>query len=367
MEEPCQNWFSDMEIQDVDFLNQHHKIVSLGDEDQIFREIMHRPAFSSESESHSPTNQNKSAAALEGGNGSTVAKNSRDNNLMMKDNNSSNNFIFSQHALEKPANATSPTAYILSFGDSTVVAATRHQTYGGNQPYHEQVGFSGGGTCPPPSKGISEKLDLEPRVNQTTRKTRSSAETLDHIMAERKRRRELTERFIALSATIPGLKKIDKATILSEAIIHVKRLKERVRELEEQSKKTRVESVSFIQKSHLSTENKGTTLSGAMNSTDDCYRTNEALPTVEARVFKKDVLLRIHCKIQSGILLKILAHLKSLDLSTISNSVLPFGSSTLDISIVAQMGDKFSVAMDDLVTNLRLALLESSEVQSDPC
>lgn len=128
---------------------------------------------------------------------------------------------------------------------------------------------------------------------------------------------------------------IDKATILSEAITHVKRLKERVRELEEQRKKTRVESVSFVhQRSHIATV-KGTT-SGAMNS-DECCRTNEALPTVEARVFKKDVLLRIHCKIQSGILIKILDHLNSLDLSTISNSVMPFGSSTLDISIIAQV------------------------------
>lgn len=127
---------------------------------------------------------------------------------------------------------------------------------------------------------------------------------------------------------------IDKSSILSEAIAHVKQLKERVRELEEQSKKISVESVSFIRKSHIATE-EGTT-SGAMNS-GDCYRPNEALPTVEARVLKKDVLIRIHCKKQSDIVLKILAHLKSQDLSTISNSVLPFGNSTLDISIIAQV------------------------------
>nr|KYP42828.1 Transcription factor NAI1 [Cajanus cajan] len=180
-------------------------------------------------------------------------------------------------------------------------------------------------------------------------------------MTERKRRRELTERFIELSATIPGLKKIDKATILSEAITHVKRLKERVRELEEKCKRTKVESVSFVHPRSLIATDIGTT-SGEMDS-DECYKTKEALPTVEARVFKKDVLLRIHCKIQSGILIKILDHLNSLDLCTTSNNVMPFGSSTLDISIIAQMGDKFSVTMNDLVKNLRLAILQSSEVQ----
>ncbi|KAK4252952.1 hypothetical protein QN277_011075 [Acacia crassicarpa] len=32
--------------------------------------------------------------------------------------------------------------------------------------------------------------------------------SLDHVVAERKRRQELAEKFIALSATIPGLKKV---------------------------------------------------------------------------------------------------------------------------------------------------------------
>ncbi|KAL3005304.1 hypothetical protein AAZX31_08G212800 [Glycine max] len=345
MGEPCQKyWFSDMEIQDIDFFNQshNHKIESLDhDEDQIFREIMHQPVFSSDSDTHLPSKiQSKSihGGVSSGYNTYTVLANNKSNNsnLAMKSNTS--NFIFSSqlHAPPEklPATAsTSPTAYILSFDDSTVVAATR-QNYGEKQPYHQEVVLGSGGACLP-SKGVSEGHDFEPKAKPTTKRSRSSAETLVHIMTERKRRRELTERFIALSATIPGLKKIDKATILSEAITHVKRLKERVRELEEQRKKTRVESVSFVhQRSHIATV-KGTT-SGAMNS-DECCRTNEALPTVEARVFKKDVLLRIHCKIQSGILIKILDHLNSLDLSTISNSVMPFGSSTLDISIIAQV------------------------------
>ncbi|KAK7381547.1 hypothetical protein VNO80_00092 [Phaseolus coccineus] len=358
MGEPCHKyWFSDMEIQDFDFFNQSHdKIESLDDEGQIFQEIMHQPAFSSDSETHSPKLQCKS---IYGGSGYTALTNNRSSNLVMNSNSSS--FLFSsQHAQEKPATATtSPTAYILSFNDSTVVAATC-QTYGGKQPYQEEVVVGSGGACLP-SKEVSEKHYIEPKPNPTTRKGRSSAETLDHIMTERKRRRELTERFIALSATIPGLKKIDKATILCEAITYVKRLKERVRELEEQCKRTRVESVSFVhQRSNIASD-KGTT-SRAMKS-DECYKTSEALPTVEARVFKKDLLIRIHCKIQNGILIKILDHLNTLDLYTTSNSVMPFGSSTLDISIVAQIGDKFNATMNDLVKNLRLVLLQSSEAQ----
>lgn len=38
--------------------------------------------------------------------------------------------------------------------------------------------------------------------------TRSQSNAQDHILAERKRREKLTERFVALSALIPGLKKV---------------------------------------------------------------------------------------------------------------------------------------------------------------
>ncbi|XP_054780119.1 transcription factor bHLH25-like isoform X2 [Prosopis cineraria] len=45
--------------------------------------------------------------------------------------------------------------------------------------------------------------------NRGTRKGRNSKTgTLDHVIAERNRRHELAEKFLALSATIPGLKKM---------------------------------------------------------------------------------------------------------------------------------------------------------------
>ncbi|PNY06930.1 transcription factor bHLH25-like protein [Trifolium pratense] len=69
---------------------------------------------------------------------------------------------------------------------------------------------------------------------QGTKRVRSSWEMQDHIMSERKRRHEMAERFIQLSSIIPGLKKIDKASVLGEAINHVKQLKQRISMLEEQ-------------------------------------------------------------------------------------------------------------------------------------
>ena len=65
-----------------------------------------------------------------------------------------------------------------------------------------------------PKRGLGNHK-WEAREKRGTKKARSSSEALDHIMSERKRRQEMTEKFIALSATIPGLKKVSSPCLLS--------------------------------------------------------------------------------------------------------------------------------------------------------
>ena len=110
---------------------------------------------------------------------------------------------------------------------------------------------------------------------------------------------------------------------------------------EQSSKKIKVESVSIIDKADLySAEG---IASNCKTNSDDCHRLNVALPEVKARALEKQVLIRIHCKNQSGVMLKVLTHLRSLDLSIVSNSVLPFGNSALDITVIAQVHNTISL------------------------
>lgn len=82
--------------------------------------------------------------------------------------------------------AGSPATYLLSFGNSSI------------EPIIEPMSH----------KRKSAKKD-EKKTKEATKRVRSSCETVqDHLMAERKRRRELTESIITLSAMIPGLKKV---------------------------------------------------------------------------------------------------------------------------------------------------------------
>ncbi|XP_062073163.1 transcription factor bHLH18-like [Humulus lupulus] len=193
-------------------------------------------------------------------------------------------------------------------------------------------------------------------------KTPSHAQ--DHIMAERKRREKLTQRFIALSAIVPGLKKMDKASVLGDAIMYVKQLQERVSVLEEQTKSRTVESVVFKKSqvsaddhNHQGSSSSDQNFEGRSHHDQDDH--NQTLPEVEARVSEKDVLIRIHCEKQKGIVVKILTEIEILDhLSVVNTSVLPFGNCTLDITILAQVEKEFSMTMKDLVKNLRKALLK---------
>ncbi|XP_050207263.1 transcription factor bHLH25-like [Mercurialis annua] len=175
----------------------------------------------------------------------------------------------------------------------------------------------------------------------------------DHVMAERKRREKLSQRFIALSAVIPGLKKMDKASVLGDAIKYVKNLQERVKTLEDRSAMKSMESVVFVKKSKVYVDEESSSSTDEINS-EEIY---DQLPEIEARISDKDVLIKIHCEKQKGCLMKILYALEKFHLDVINSSVIPFGNSTIDVTIIAQMDGEFSMTIKDLLRNLRQALL----------
>ncbi|KAK7386330.1 hypothetical protein VNO78_26490 [Psophocarpus tetragonolobus] len=191
---------------------------------------------------------------------------------------------------------------------------------------------------------------------KTSHGKRSPAHAQDHIMAERKRREKLSQSFISLAALVPGLKKMDKASVLGDAIEYVKELKERLAVLEEQRKKTKEESVVILNKPDLSGD--GDDDSSSCDESIDADSVRDSLFEVESRVSGKEMLLRIHCQKQKGLLVKLLAEIQSYHLFVINSSILPFGDSIIDITIVAQMGESYNLTRKELVKNLRMAAMK---------
>ncbi|GLT46865.1 hypothetical protein SLA2020_205940 [Shorea laevis] len=176
--------------------------------------------------------------------------------------------------------------------------------------------------------------------------TRSPFHAQDHLIAERKRREKISQLYMVLSRLLPSLKKADKTSILGDAIKHVKQLQERVKILEEKVAEKIVESAVLVKKTQIYAD----------EESSSCQPNHSSLAEIEARVSDKDVLIRIHCKKNKGFLVNLLHQIEKLNLSVVSSNVLPFGRSTLDITIVAQMEDEFSMTAKDLVKNLRPVL-----------
>ena len=126
---------------------------------------------------------------------------------------------------------------------------------------------------------------------------------------------------------------MDKASVLGDAIKYMKQLQEKVKTLEEQTRKENMESVVFVKKIRLCADSGNSSSDGNFSSVPF----NEPLPEIEARFCDKNVLIRIHCEKRKGILEKTIAEMEKLHLTVANSSCLTFGNSVLDVTIIAKV------------------------------
>ncbi|XP_022635664.1 transcription factor NAI1 isoform X3 [Vigna radiata var. radiata] len=325
MEDSLENWISDL-------LSQEMEDYDAFDEEQFLREILEEPQnLSPEGENNSPSN---SSVSFDEAIGETLQKSYSSNSIKSL----------------KTSPPSSSSAYLLSFDTSTAEPIAKAKP-------SAKLGSSLKGSCSKRGGAmVKDGSQFEPAMAQPRKRVRRSRETQHHIIAERKRRQELTGSIIALSATIPGLKRMDKAYVLREAVNYTRQLQERVKELENKNSEKRVVH-------HSSTLVRKCEVSEKKNLSNSSESNKESLFEVEARVLDEEILIGIHCEKQKDIVCNILAFLEKLHLSPTSSSVLPFGTCTLIIHIIAQMDEECRMNMDELVKNLREYLLDVYDMQ----
>nr|GMD49689.1 transcription factor bHLH18-like [Ipomoea batatas] len=194
------------------------------------------------------------------------------------------------------------------------------------------------------------------KAKKSGRRGRPPTHTYDHIMAERKRRELLSGQFLALSTIVPGLRKMDKTSVLGETIKYLKQIQERVKTLEEESSKRTMESVVFVKKSQVSFDDDEEISSGENGNSDE-----QPLPEIETRLCDDHILLRIYCERQKGIIGKIFSEVEKLHLAVVNSSVARFGSLALDITIIVEMEKEFDLPMKHIAKILRSAIQHATQ------
>jgi hypothetical protein len=134
---------------------------------------------------------------------------------------------------------------------------------------------------------------------------------------------------------------MDKASVLGDAIKYVKQLQEQIKGLEDDARRRPVEAAVLVKKSQLSVDDDG-------SSCDENFVGGEAgaLPEIEARVSDRTVLVKIHCENRKGALITALSEVEGFGLTIMNTNVLPFTSSSLDITIMATVSRRSGTFSD---------------------
>ncbi|CAO2828189.1 unnamed protein product [Amaranthus hypochondriacus] len=210
-------------------------------------------------------------------------------------------------------------------------------------------------------------------LSSGAKRKRQPSQVHDHILAERKRRELLSQLFISLSALVPGLKKMDKTSILGEAVKYMKQLKENVKTLEEVVAKRTVQSMVVLNKSQLIIDNDGDDNDSSSTMDDNCasgtsgnnggdgggreiYNLNGSLPEIEVKILGNTLLLRLNCENKKAITTKLFAVLDNYNCTVTNSSAMAFETLALDITVVAQIEGDFNKKLKQFMRTLRSAL-----------
>nr|AHY20033.1 bHLH protein [Tulipa fosteriana] len=169
----------------------------------------------------------------------------------------------------------------------------------------------------------------------------------NHVIAERRRREKLNERFVTLRSLVPFVTKVDKASILGDTIEYLKQLRRHIEDLESQSKQMgnnqrsketsverpsnskekiiRVNSSPILQHASngrtriaLSDRRKVRVIERDSSITKQAESVEALSTNVQVSIIETDALLELCCPYRDGLLLKIMQTLHELRLEVIS-------------------------------------------------
>ncbi|TYH97366.1 hypothetical protein ES332_A12G238500v1 [Gossypium tomentosum] len=189
-------------------------------------------------------------------------------------------------------------------------------------------------------------LEPEKKPRKRGRKPANGREEpLNHVEAERQRREKLNQRFYALRAVVPNVSKMDKASLLGDAISYINELSTKVQnaDLEKQELQKQLEAM----KKELAKKD-----SCPQNPKTSNHLGNRLIELeTEVKVIGWDAMIRIQCKRKNHPAARLMAALKELNLDVQHASVTVVNDLMIQQATV-KMGNPFYTQ-----EQLRLALI----------
>ncbi|XP_040384318.1 transcription factor MYC2 [Oryza brachyantha] len=166
------------------------------------------------------------------------------------------------------------------------------------------------------SRVVAPPPEAEKRPRKRGRKPANGREEpLNHVEAERQRREKLNQRFYALRAVVPNVSKMDKASLLGDAISYINELRGKLTALET-DKETLHSQIEALKKERDARPPAPSAGHGGGDGGARCHAVE-----IEAKILGLEAMIRVQCHKRNHPAARLMTALRELDLDVYHASV----------------------------------------------
>jgi hypothetical protein len=148
-------------------------------------------------------------------------------------------------------------------------------------------------------------------------------EPLNHVEAERQRREKLNQRFYALRAVVPNISKMDKASLLGDAIAYINELQAKLKVMEADRER------------FGSTSRDASTLEGNPN-TENLY----GPPNVDIQAAHDEVIVRVSCPLDSHPASRVIQAFKEAQVTVVESKIAAANDTVFHTFVIKSQGSE---------------------------